>query len=113
MPNVEGIFDDKETNSAGLMTKFLRHSGFVIDSSFEIRISSFMWRFGRLWLGAFAFNRHLFFRRDVVLGFRDAQQPLVEPADNILQSLDPVPRLARTPKLLPFVKQAHHPYQNF
>src|SRR5207237_2944332 len=65
-------------------------------------------RFRRFWLGAFALDRNFFFRRHFVLRFSDAEQPMVEPANNILQSLDSMPRRARGGELVGFVRRTHH-----
>src|SRR5438105_42645 len=38
---------------------------------------------------------------------------MVEPTDNILQTLDPMPRLARARELVRFVREPHHYRRNF
>src|SRR5438105_14891276 len=55
---------------------------------------------------------HLAFGRDLVLGLRHAEQPVVEPADDVLQALDAVPGLARARKLVRLAGEAHHHRRN-
>src|SRR5262244_4649456 len=43
-----------------------------------------------------------------IFRLRDAHQPMIEPADDVLQSLNAMPRLTRTRKLMSLVREAHH-----
>src|SRR5712692_7541659 len=66
-------------------------------------------RRGRLFSGNGIWpDRHFFLRRNFVFRFGHAHQPMIEPADNIFQSLDAMPRLAGTRKLMRFVRETHH-----
>src|SRR5215475_9461667 len=47
-------------------------------------------------------------RPDVVFGFRHTHQPFIEPTDDVLQALDPVPGLSRPRKLVRLVRKANH-----
>src|SRR5437660_8714000 len=67
----------------------------------------------RLRCPGFLLNWYFFFWRNFVFGFRDAHQPLVEPADDVLQALDSMPRLAGARKLVRFVGKAHHYCRDF
>src|SRR2546423_598364 len=51
---------------------------------------------------------HLLFWPDVVLGMGNAHQPLIEPADNVIQALDAVPRLARTREFVRLSRKDNH-----
>src|SRR5436305_5670451 len=53
------------------------------------------------------------FGRDLVFGLRHAEQPVVEPADDVLQALDAVPGLAGARKLVRLAGEAHHHGRNF
>ena len=53
-------------------------------------------------------ERHFFFRGHFVFRFRHAEQPMVEPTNNVLQTLDPMPGLARARELVRFVREPHH-----
>src|ERR1041384_2746272 len=64
-----------------------------------------LWRF---LLRRVALERHFGFRCDLVFGFRRAEQPVVEPAENVLQSLNPVPWLSGARELVRFVRENHH-----
>src|SRR4029077_4039465 len=62
--------------------------------------------FRRPFLGSDVFST--FHRRDFVFRFRDAHQPMIEPAHNVLQSLDPMPWLTRAREFVGFVGESHH-----
>ena len=57
-------------------------------------LSGLIWR--RLFAWHFFFLAgHFLLRGDIVFGFGYSLQPMVEPADDVLESLDAVPRLTR------------------
>src|SRR5262249_6420398 len=58
------------------------------------------------------FNRHLLFRCNFVFRFRNPHQQVIKPADNVLQSLHAMPRLAGTGKLMGLVRKTHHHSRN-
>src|SRR6266404_6409473 len=70
-------------------------------------------RLGWLLLGALMLDRYLFFRRHFVFRVGHAHQPMIEPADNILQSFHPMPRLTGARKLVRLVWKTHHDCRNF
>src|SRR6266480_518864 len=70
-------------------------------------------RFGRFFFSALPLERHFFFRGNLVLRFGRAEEPVVEPTDNILQTLDAMPRLAGARELVRFVREPHHHRRNF
>src|SRR5207247_1582373 len=71
-----------------------------------------LWRCRLLaWHGAF-FGWHFLFRCDFVFRFGNSHQPVVEPANNILQPLDAMPRLTRARKLVRFIGKTHHHRRN-
>src|SRR5688572_15436533 len=45
---------------------------------------------------------------DLVLRFRYAHDPLIKPADDVLQTLDPVPRLTRTREFVRLIRKTNH-----
>src|SRR5262249_15949608 len=45
---------------------------------------------------------------DVVFRLRHAHDPFIEPADNVLQTLDAMPGLSRTRQLVRLVREANH-----
>src|SRR5205823_12855599 len=54
------------------------------------------------------------FRRcNFVFWLRHTHQPMIKPADDTLQSLDPMPRLAGAGKLMRLVRETHHHCWNF
>jgi hypothetical protein len=54
----------------------------------------FMWRRLFAWRVSF-FARHFLLRGNIVFGLGYPHQPMVEPADDVLESLDTMPWLAR------------------
>src|SRR5205823_11612212 len=58
-------------------------------------------------------DRHFLFQSNFVFRFGNSHQPMVEPANNVLEPFDPVPRLSRTRKLVRFVRESHHHCGNF
>src|SRR5438477_11033587 len=70
-------------------------------------------RFVRLLFDLLVPYRNFFFWCDFVLRFGNAEQPMIEPAQNILQSLNPVPWLARSRELVRFVREPHHHRRDF
>ena len=51
-------------------------------------------RFGWFFFGAFPLDWHFISRGHLVFRFGRAEEPVVKPTDNILQTLDPMPRFA-------------------
>jgi hypothetical protein len=68
--------------------------------------------FGGLLVRGLALNWHFFFWSDFVFRFRHAHQPMIEPAHNVLQSLDPMPWLTGARELVGFVWEPHHHRRN-
>src|SRR5580693_5735979 len=69
-----------------------------------------MWSFRRL---SILPNRRFFFRCNFVFRFCHAHQPMVEPANDVLQPLDSMPRLTGARKLMRFVRKTNHHRRNF
>src|SRR5208337_850524 len=49
-----------------------------------------------------------FFRRHVVRGILNPHQPFVEPSDDVIEALHPVPGLPRTRQLMRLAREVHH-----
>src|SRR3954454_5367832 len=69
-------------------------------------------RLVRLLLSAFFLDRHFVFRRNVVFRFRNAHQPFIEPAHDVLQAFDAMPGLTGSREFMRFVWEAHHHRRN-
>src|SRR6266446_3453654 len=70
-------------------------------------------RFGRLSFGAFPLAWHFISRGHLVFRFGRAEEPVVKPTNNILQTLDPMPRLTGARELVRLVREPHHHRRDF
>src|ERR1700745_639980 len=87
-----------------------RRRSFVLPSSFVIGHSSF----GRRFLfGGFFLDWHFISRGHLVFRFGRAEEPVVKPTENILQTLDPMPRLTGARELVRLVREPHHRRRDF
>src|SRR5204863_7413618 len=71
--------------------------------SFEL-----LWRFYAL----LRLRWYFFLRCNFVFWLCTSHQPVVKPADNMLQPFDAMPRLARAGKLVRLVREPHHHRRN-
>src|SRR4051812_2996717 len=62
---------------------------------------------------AFFLDWHFFFGRDFVFRLRDAEEPVIEPAHDVLQTLNAVPGLTGARELMRFVRESHHYRRDF
>src|ERR1700694_2230129 len=94
----------------GLSLRLSKPTGGSVNRPYQRRLSR---RLGWLLLRTLMLDRYFFFRSDFVFRFGHAHQPVIEPADNILQPFDPMPRLSGTRQLVRFIWKTHHHRRNF
>src|SRR5260370_35986776 len=63
--------------------------------------------------GGFLLDWHFISRGHLVFRFGRAEEPVVKPTNNILQTLDPMPRLTEARELVRLVREPHHHRRDF